>query len=255
MQSTRFFVVDWGSRATYLYDAQFAAAGMWKLARNNAAPRGVAANPAGDALWVVNSTKEVFAYDAGGTLRGSWRATDLRQPQGIATDGRHLWIVDDAQDTVFFYADAASRRSGKGNATSSFRLHPDNSKPSGVTTDGDLLWVTDSRCGKSRVFVYRLDGQLLGSWSLDPANGDPRGITLQRSTGDLWVADRHDVKVYRYAQAATRTSGSQRADGVYQLAVCQSSPGEHRRSGHADSDRRQRDGLDRGGGRSRRVCV
>ena len=224
VQSTRFFVVDRGSRAAFLYDAQFAAAGIWKLARNNSSPRGVAANPAGDTLWVVNSSKEVFAYDAGGTLLGSWRANDVRQPQDIATDGRHVWIVDDAQDRVFFYADAAGWRSGKWNSTSSFALHPDNAKPSGLTTDGNLLWVTDARLGRSRVFVYTLDGQLLGSWSLDPANGLPRGITLQRSTGDLWVVDRHDVMVYRYAQAATRTSGSQRADGEVQLAAANRHP-------------------------------
>ena len=166
----------------------------------------------------------MFAYDGGGTLLGSWRASDVLQPQDIATDGRHLWIVDDAQGMVFFYADAAARRSGKWTATRSFRLHPDNARPSGLTTDGNLLWITDARLGRNRVFVYTLDGQLLGSWSLDPANGNPRGITLQRSTGDLWVVDRHDVMVYRYAQAATRTSGSQRADGAVELAAANRHP-------------------------------
>jgi hypothetical protein len=219
IQNTRFFVVDRGRRATYLYDAQFASMGVWPLARRNAGPRGVAANPAGDTLWIVNHSKDVFAYDADGTLRGSWRAVDVRQPQDIATDGRHLWIVDDAQDRVFFYADAAERRSGKWTATRSFPLHPDNGKPSGLATDGNRLWITDARCGRGRVFVYTLDGQLLGSWSLDPANGHPRGITLQRSTGDLWVVDQRDVQVYRYAQAAARTSGSPRADGTVPLAA------------------------------------
>ena len=224
VQGTRFFVVDRSSRAMYLYDGQFAAAGGWKLARRNAGPRGVTANPAGDMLWVVNHSKDVFAYDAGGALRGSWRANDVRQPQDIATDGRHLWIVDDAQDRVFFYADAADRRSGKWNATRSFRLHPDNAMPSGLATDGNRLWITDARCGRPRVFVYTLDGQLLGSWSLDPANGHPRGITLQRSTGDLWVVDQRDVQVYRYPQAATRTSGSPRADGAVKLAAANRHP-------------------------------
>jgi YD repeat-containing protein len=219
IQNTRFFVVDRGRRATYLYDAQFASMGVWPLARRNAGPRGVAANPAGDTLWIVNNSKDVFAYDADGTLRGSWRASDVRQPQDIATDGRHLWIVDDAQDRVFFYADAADRRSGKWTATRSFPLHPDNAKPSGLATDGNRLWITDARCGRPRVFVYTLDGQLLGSWSLDPANGHPRGITLQRSTGDLWVVDQRDVQVFRYAQAAARTSGNPRADGALPLAA------------------------------------
>jgi len=224
VQTTRFYVVDRKRRATFLYDAQFVAAGMWPLARTNAAPRGVAATPAGDMLWVVNASKDVFAYDAGGTALGAWRATDVRQPQGIATDGRHLWIVDDATDRLYFYADAADRRSGKWTATSSFRLHKDNRKPSGLATDGNLLWVTDARCHKPRVFVYALDGRLVGSWTLDPANGHPRGIALQRSTGDLWIADRHDVLVYRYAEAAARTSGSSRAAQTYKLAGTNRTP-------------------------------
>ncbi len=43
-------------------------------------------------------------------------------PEGIATDGTDVWIVDSKSDKVFRYAGAASRLSGSQNAASSFSL-------------------------------------------------------------------------------------------------------------------------------------
>ena len=38
----------------------------------------------------------------GDTLLGSWRAEGVKRPEGIATDGTDVWIVDQARDRVFY---------------------------------------------------------------------------------------------------------------------------------------------------------
>ena len=66
--------------------------------------------------------------------------------------------------------------------------------------------------------------QLLGSWALDAANASPSGITWSSGQTDLWVVDRTDRVVYRYANATARTSGSQAAADTFALAAANASP-------------------------------
>lgn len=47
----------------------------------------------------------------------------------------------------------------------------------------------------------------LGKWKIDSRNDEPTGITIDPNGGnDLWIVDRKDDKVYRYADARTRQS-------------------------------------------------
>jgi hypothetical protein len=77
-------------------------------------------------------------------------------------------------------------------------------------TDGTSFWVVDGTTLK--VFKYTLSGSLLGSWSIDPANTHPTGITINpTNVSDIWIVDNGTDKVYQYTAAAGRTSGSQNA--------------------------------------------
>jgi hypothetical protein len=108
------------------------------------------------------------------------------------------------------------------NFTSKFDLHSENKKPRGITTDGDHLWVVDDqKDGKNRVFKYDIVKNMGGTvtgiafasvWTLDAANGSPRGITIDPSNNPLsnnaiWVVDAGgtdgspDAMVYAYADA------------------------------------------------------
>jgi DNA-binding beta-propeller fold protein YncE len=122
--STKFYVVNDASlNQTYEYDSSGAPVELYSLTSGNTTPRGAASTAAGDRVWVGDMNKNVYVYDADGTLLGSWSAGSLSrnaQVQGIATDGTDVWIVDAAQDKVFRYASAASRLSGSQNAASSF---------------------------------------------------------------------------------------------------------------------------------------
>jgi hypothetical protein len=133
--------------------------------------------------------------------------------------------VDNKQDKVFRYAGAAGRTSGSQNAASSFNLNSGNSNPKDLVTDGTSLWVVDDGSNTDKVFKYTLTGSLLGSWSIDPANSHPTGLTINpNNVSDIWIVDNGTDKVYQYAGAAGRTSGSQNAAATFALAAGNTNP-------------------------------
>ncbi len=225
--STRFFVVDKTADRAFRYDNAGGYNGDFDtVGANNA--RGAATWTTGNPLYVVDQDRHVYVYDSDGeTLLGSWKAGTIKNPEGIATDGSSIWIVDKAKKTVYFYEDAASLRSGSLNPTSSFKLDNDNKNPAGLTTDGTRLWVVDQT--DDAVYIYDLNGNLESSWDLDPANRNARGITIDPSGGDgIWVVDKVDDAVYAYA-TATPTGNSQAATGSFALH-----PDNHNPEGIAD---------------------
>jgi hypothetical protein len=198
-------------------------------------PQGIASNASGTMQWVVDANKNVYVYSSSGTMLGSWSAGGLSssaQLTGIATNGTDIWLVDSSADKVYKYAGAASRLSGSQSAASSFSLsvhgHSGNGNPQDIVTDGTSFWVVDGT--SHMVFKYTLSGSLLGSWTIDPANTHPTGITINPSNvSDIWIVDNGTDKVYQYVGAASRTSGSQNAAATFALA-----PGDTNPKGIAD---------------------
>jgi hypothetical protein len=167
----------------------------------------------------VDVNKKVYVYNTSGVLQGSWTAGSVAssaQIEGIATNGTDIWLVDAKQDKVFMYAGAATRLSGSPNAASSFSLNSSNTGPKDIVTDGTSFWVVDGTALK--VFKYTLSGSPLGSWTIDPANTHPTGITINpNNVSDIWIVDNGTLKVYQYTAAAGRTSGSQSAAATFAL--------------------------------------
>ena len=228
---TRFFVTDRDDDAVYRYASSGDGVGDFDAsAAYN--PRGITTTGEGNPVWVVSeegSPERVYVYDTDGeTLLGDWTAKGLTEPQGIATDGTDIWIVDSSTDRVQRYAGAASRLSGQQYKADSFQLAYGNSDPRGITTDGSMIWVVDTDSDK--VFAYQMDGTFVNWWNLDPDNSSPRGITINPSGGDgVWVVDGGDDAVYHYAQATLNHLGSQTAINVFDLA-----PGNDHPEGIAD---------------------
>jgi DNA-binding beta-propeller fold protein YncE len=198
-------------------------------ANPNLTPRGVAANPAGTTEWVVDANKNVYVYSSSGTLLGSWSAGGLSSSAtltGIATNGTDIWLVDSSTAKVYKYTGAASRLTGSQSAASSFSLAGGKNgdpNPQDIVTDGTSLWVVDG--SKLKVFKYTLTGSLLGSWTIDPADTHPTGITINpNNVSDVWIVDNGTDKVYQYIGAASRTSGSQNAGATFALAAGNSNP-------------------------------
>jgi sugar lactone lactonase YvrE len=91
-----------------------------------------------------------------------------------------------------------------------------NTAPRGVATTvaGDKVWVVDAN---KSVYIYTNHGVLLGSWSvvgLSP-KAQLTGITTDGS--DIWLVEGNSDKVYKYAGAASRLSGSQSAASSFAL--------------------------------------
>lgn len=224
---TKFYVVDDGSaNRTYEYQASGASIENYALKSGNTAPRGAASAAAGDKVWVVDANRKVYVYNTSGGLLGSWTAGSLASnatPEGIASNGTDVWIVDSRSDKVFFYAGAASRLSGSQTAASSFNLASGN--PKDIVTDGASLWVVDDARKTDKVFKYSIAGALQGSWAIDSANSKPTGLTIDPSNvSDIWIVDSGTDRVYQYAGAASRTSGSQTAATTFALATGNTNP-------------------------------
>jgi hypothetical protein len=218
---TKFYVIDDApiDDRAYKYESSGAAIAPETLYGGNTVPRGIAANSTGTTYWVADSNKNVYVYDRAGVLLGSWSAGGLSSSAtltGIATNGTDIWLVDSYADKVYKYTGAASLRSGSQNAASSFKLSKSDTNPQDIVTDGTSFWVVDGSALK--VFKYSLSGSSLGSWTIDAANKNPTGITINpNNVSDIWIVDNGTKKVYQYAAAASRTSGSQNAASSFAL--------------------------------------
>jgi DNA-binding beta-propeller fold protein YncE len=230
LDDTKFYVVDGGSSdRTYQYAVGGSSLGNSALGSGDTAPRGVATTAAGTTEWVVDANKNVYVYTTGGVLLGSWSAGSLGSNAtvtGIATNGTDIWLVDSTADKVYDYAGAASRLSGSQNAASSFALasgKKGDPNPQDIVTDGTSFWVVDGTALK--VFKYTISGSSLGNWTIDAANKNPTGITINpTNVSDIWIVDSGTKKVYQYTAAASRTSGSQSAAASFALAANNTNP-------------------------------
>jgi hypothetical protein len=219
-----FHVVDDATtNISYQYTTSGTPQGTSSLAAANSAPRGAASVTAMDKTWVIDANRNVYVYNTAGALLGSWSAGSMANsatPEGIATDGNDIWIVDAKSDKVFRYAGAASRLSGSQNAASSFALNSGNTNPKDIVTDGVALWTGDDGAKTDRVFKYSLTGSLVGSWTIDSANNTPTGITFDpANVADIWIVDSSTDRIYQYVGASDRTSGSQVAATSFALAT------------------------------------
>ena len=230
----KFFVVDanpLSGSSVFRYDPQLNFTVSSQNNASNLAPRGIATTAAGQRLWVIDNNQTVFVYTAAGVLEGFWKAAGLpwnALPEGIATDGTNIWILDNRSDRVYFYAAAASRLSGFQSPRTNFALALGNINPKDITygfQDGaGHLWVVNDDRARDRVFRYRLNAQgvTVGStsWNLDVSVASPTGITVDPSNGsmDLWVVDDMSDTVLTYRSGRTLVAPAQTAAAALDAA-------------------------------------
>ena len=166
--------------------------------------------------------------------RYQWRQRRLRHSEPLrAVPGSHVVALADGQDvsgidfgntslaTKFYVVnDASLDRTYEYNATGTsvetYSLNTGNTAPRGAasTIAGDKTWVVDAN---RKVYVYNNSGGLVGSWSLGSLSwaADVQGIATNGT--DVWVVDAYSDKVYKYTNAASRTTGSQNAASSFNL--------------------------------------
>lgn len=133
-----------------------------------------------------------------------------------------------APATSFFVIDdAATNRTfeytSTGATVESYSLNVSNATPRGVATNtsGSRVWVVDNN---RRVFVYNNSGGLIGSWVAGgmPSNALVEGIATNGT--DVWIVDNRTDRVYFYANAASRISGSQNPTNSFLLDASNRNP-------------------------------
>lgn len=223
---TRFFVADSGSDFVFRYTENGESNSNYPLGTTLSDPRDIAANEDGSVVWAVDGlSHQVQLRSPDGWLLGAWKAEGVLSPEGIATDGTDIWIADAGQRGVHFYRGAASRTDGTAASDGFFPLHPENTSPTGMSSDGNTIWISDDLT--DTVYVYAAQsGRFLGSWSLDPENADPAGITHDPSgaSDSLWVVDSADLCVYEYAAAAAVLTGALASVSTFALAEGNTKP-------------------------------
>jgi subtilisin family serine protease len=128
-----------------------------------------------------------------------------------------FYVVNDASTNTTFEYDAG------GSSIENYPLISSNTTPKGVATNvaGDRIWVVDNN---RTVFVYNNSGGLIGSWVAGsmPNNAIVEGITTDGT--NIWIVDNRGDRVYYYANAASRTSGTQNASSNFLLSSQNVSP-------------------------------
>ena len=146
----------------------------------------------------------------------------LSNPVGATiTDGQATGTITDDEATKFFVVNDGSpdqtyRYGVPGNALAISNLTGGNTAPRGVasTAAGTTVWVVDAN---KTVYVYNNAGNLLGSWAAGSINGQPQIEGITTNGTDIWLVDAKSDKVYKYAGAASRLSGSQNAASSFAL--------------------------------------
>jgi hypothetical protein len=123
--------------------------------------------------------------------------------------------------TKFFVADGGTPKTYEyGSGGTSEEITPESSAdtaPRGVATTaaGNTVWVVDAN---KTVYVYTNHGVLQGSWSVGGLSSSATLTGITTNGTDIWLVDSSGDKVYKYAGAASRLSGSQSAASSFSLA-------------------------------------
>lgn len=224
----KFYVVD-NNDNTYTYDSNGGSIGNWKLNTSyNKDPRDVAANAAGDKLWVVDKNKTINLYESQSgnwTWKLRWTASSLGKDSatGVTYDNFNntnaIWTSDSNGAISWYNGGGANTNGSSKNANFTHNINPGSgARVTGIVTDGNntLFAVIDtSGTDQIRRFTINRSGDTpislteTGSWSIGNA-GTPTGITLdpnQSSSGDLWIVADGIDEIWRFAGARGASSG------------------------------------------------
>ncbi len=163
----------------------------------------------------------VPTLDDGGADPTKAFTVNLSNPTGgVITSGQGIGTILD--DTKFYVVDGGSSDSTYqyaigGGALGNNALGSGDTAPRGVATTaaGTTEWVVDAN---KNVYVYNTGGALLGSWSAGGLSSSAQLTGIATNGTDIWLLDNYSHKVYDYAGAASRLSGSQSAASSFKLA-------------------------------------
>jgi tripartite motif-containing protein 71 len=213
------------------------------------APRGVAADAAGNLYVIENDTHRVQKLDATGGYVSEWgrfgsAEGEFKWPEDIAVDATHGavyvsdpdndriqkfdldgkfvaawgWGVDDGS-AAYQICTSGCRQGLAGSGSGQF------TQPDGVATDGTNVYVADR--GNKRIHKFGLDGSVVGSWTVgSPAQMPERvavaagKVYVTTSAGTLWRFDTAGVPDNTWdGDGVTGTGGSGAGQLDFPIAI------------------------------------
>jgi subtilisin family serine protease len=129
-----------------------------------------------------------------------------------STPATKFYVVDDATVNRTFEYDA------NGAPIENYLTNAGNAAPRGIATviAGDKLWVVDAN---RNVYIYNNSGVLLGSWLAGSLANNATVEGIATDGLNIWIVDARSDKVFYYAAAASRLSGTQTATTSFALAA------------------------------------
>ncbi len=134
----------------------------------------------------------------------------IKTPTTVVPAPTKFYVVnDDSFDRTYEYA-------ATGLAGENYGLSATNTATRGAasTAVGDKVWVVDAN---RKVYVYNTAGLLLGSWNAGTLASNATVEGIATNGVDVWIVDARSDKVFRYANAASRLSGTQNAASSFSL--------------------------------------
>jgi glucose/arabinose dehydrogenase len=140
------------------------------------------------------------------------QATGTIQPSDQAAK---FYVVNDATSALGG-TNTAYKYQPTGAAQAPYGLSLNDLDPRGVAANaaGTTEWVVDAN---KNVYVYSPGGALLGSWSAGGLSSSAQLTGIATNGTDIWLVDSYSDRVYKYAGAASRLSGSQSAASSFNL--------------------------------------
>ena len=177
----------------------------------NTSPRDIWSD--GTYMWVVDVVDDkIYAYSLSGAINAPATsaipiATKVEVPSqnfslhvlpnGLWSDGTHIWVVGEHTGEIFAYNLSTKARV----PTQDFNTlsAAGNTRPRGLWSDGTYMWVADSTDGK--IYAYNLSTKVrVPSQDFNTlntaGNTNPRGIWSDGTY--IWVIDATDGKIYTY---------------------------------------------------------
>ncbi|MFM7116916.1 MAG: hypothetical protein ACKO0N_09805, partial [Planctomycetota bacterium] len=115
-----------------------------------------------------------------------------------------FYVVNDSTQNRTYEYDA------NGGAIENYLVSSGNATPRGIamTAAGDRAWVVDAN---RNVYVYNTSGGLLGSWTAGTLTTSANVQGIATDGTNIWIVDSQADRVFYYANAASRLSGTQTA--------------------------------------------
>ena len=175
----------------------------------------ISATPSGGPIWdrayIVVVTNQFASRNPSQDFSTLFSDAGNNYPEGIWSDGKTMWVVDNGDNKLYAY-DLATKQRDPSKDFDTLRA-AGNTHPAGLCSNGTTMWVVD--VSDRRIYAYKMSDK-----SRDPskdfdtlrAAGNTQPLELWSNGTTMWVVDNGDSKLYAYDLATKQRDPSKDFD-------------------------------------------